>query len=121
MGAKETYQIGGASVEELTQRLNFVLNRIADRFDQLEGNRGNPTFRADLRLETNKITGAGAGSDSADGVVVSQILDDKDAPTVTNLNVLNNVNVGGSVITTEGAFLFYDANGELIHSFGDES
>ena len=112
MGAKETYQINANTVQELTQTLQFILNRISDRIDQLEGNRGNPTFNANLDLQSNKITQLGEGTDESDGTTVSQIIDDSDAPTFTNINVTNKI--------TAGKVLVYDSNNELIHSFGDE-
>lgn len=42
--SKEIYRVSGQNAQALAQQLNFMLNRISDRIDQLEGHRGTPTF-----------------------------------------------------------------------------
>lgn len=63
MGTRDHYQIAGSitTFDELTTRLNFILQRLSDRIDQMEGIRGTPNFNAS-RL-TN-IAAAGAETDA---------------------------------------------------------
>ena len=44
MASRERYQAAGNSVQELRNSLNFVLQRIGDRLDKLEGIRGKPAL-----------------------------------------------------------------------------
>jgi hypothetical protein len=60
MPTKETYQIAGNSLSEVINRLNFVLARIADRLDKIEGLRGEletegATLGGDLLIEQSSI------------------------------------------------------------------
>jgi len=47
MPSRERYQVNGNSLVELTQSLNFALQRIGDRLDKLEGIRGKPKLLAE--------------------------------------------------------------------------
>ena len=44
--SRDSYFVNGSSVEELKSDLNFILQRIADRLDKMEGLRGtsSPAF-----------------------------------------------------------------------------
>jgi len=49
-------------------QLNFILNMIADRIDELEGRRGTPTFKSDIDMEGNKITDLAVAVADSDGL-----------------------------------------------------
>ena len=44
MTTRDNYIVTGKTMEEMQANLNFILQRIADRLDQLEGLRGKPTL-----------------------------------------------------------------------------
>ncbi len=44
MASRERYQVTGNTIEEISNTLNFVLQRIGDRLDKLEGIRGKPSL-----------------------------------------------------------------------------
>ena len=57
---KENYQISATDMAGVVQRINFVLARIADRLDKLEGLRGeleteSGTFSGDIISKKNVI------------------------------------------------------------------
>lgn len=108
MSSREHYTVSGNSKQELITSLNFALSRISDRIDKMEGVRGTPTFESNIDLQSNKITDASQGTDSNDGVVVTQLpsqgLNTGDAPTFASVT-------GQAICVT-------DTNGTEIHSFG---
>ena len=58
--SRDYYQITGAqTVQDIVQQLNFVLNRLSDRLDGLEGLRGKPTFHKSTMLFPTETISAG--------------------------------------------------------------
>jgi len=53
MASKEHYQIRSRTLEGLVTDLNFILARITERLDQIEGNRGTSTVQDGLIIESN--------------------------------------------------------------------
>lgn len=54
MASRERYQATGNTIEEIRNSLNFVLQRIGDRLDKLEGIRGKPNLSTkDIDVEGN--------------------------------------------------------------------
>ena len=53
MASKEHYQIRANNLGAVVTELNFILSRIADRLDQMEGNRGTSTVQDGLTIESN--------------------------------------------------------------------
>ena len=53
MASKEHYQIRSQTIEGLITDLNFILARISDRLDQVEGNRGTSTVQDGLTIKSN--------------------------------------------------------------------
>ena len=47
MASKERYTVSGDDVDSLRNGLNFILQRIGDRLDKLEGIRGKTSFLAE--------------------------------------------------------------------------
>jgi len=59
MSTKETYFIStqeASNPDILTERLNYILQRIADRLDQIEGGRGAPTIAEKLVISKDDDT-----------------------------------------------------------------
>jgi len=54
MPSKELYRISGNSLPEIKQSLDFILSRISDRLDQIEGNRGTSTIIDGITIKTNE-------------------------------------------------------------------
>jgi len=62
--SREYYQLQGIqNVQDVAFQLNFILNRISDRLDQIEGLRGTPTFHKNF-----------FDFPSAEGLVAGQVL-----------------------------------------------
>lgn len=57
--SRENILITGDSIDEMKRSLNFAMQRISDRMDQIEGVRGGSTIRSDLNLTGNNIVNAG--------------------------------------------------------------
>ena len=67
--ARRSFRVSSLTVDQV----NFALGMIADRMDELEGRRGSPEFKADVDLNSNRITNVGAASESDDAANLSQI------------------------------------------------
>lgn len=67
MASREQYTITGNSIEELKTTLNFILQRLADRLDKLEGIRGTTDFVGSGMT----VTGAVSVNDSDDELIHS--------------------------------------------------
>jgi hypothetical protein len=57
---KDSYQLSGNSIPEITNRLNFFLARISERLDRIEGLRGNletqaGTFDGDITANSDVL------------------------------------------------------------------
>ena len=50
MPSKEIYYLVG---EDLRDQLNFILSRISDRLDQIEGNRGTSTIQDGITIKNS--------------------------------------------------------------------
>jgi hypothetical protein len=49
--SRDAYRLSANNLEELQQQLNFFLENIAGRLDQIEGFRGAAKIRAGLRVQ----------------------------------------------------------------------
>lgn len=99
--AKDSYRVTGQTVPELTRELNFLLQRMADRMDRMEGIRGTASIESDLEMNANRVRDIGAGSVSTDGAR----LGDLEADSLD----FGNVNLSGDLKV-------YDEDDNLIHS-----
>lgn len=67
MPKTEFYQIYAfANEDDLINQINFFLNRIADRLDQLEGIRGTTTIQDGVTIETDGAILHGTNTDNED-------------------------------------------------------
>ncbi|HEY6225410.1 MAG TPA: hypothetical protein VIW26_16625 [Gemmatimonadales bacterium] len=70
---RDNYQVHGNSVTELIASLNFLLQRLADRMDRIEGIRGTASIESNLDMNANVITEVGGGSFDDDAARLSDI------------------------------------------------
>lgn len=122
MSSREHYTVNAQSIPELTNALNFVLARLADRLDKIEGVRGIATIESRLDMQGNKVTDAAQGTTLSDGVVVSQIsdqaLDTTSGPVFQSLTVLGDLVVGDDMSIGD-YFFIKDTNDTIIHQMSD--
>lgn len=98
---RDSFIIGGETVPELRQQIGFLLQRLGDRMDRMEGIRGTATIQSDLNMSNNRVRSVGAGTLSNDGARLGDV-PQEDVQ-------FNNVNLTGDLKV-------YDADGYLIHS-----
>lgn len=98
---RDNYQIAGQTLDEVTRTLNFILQRMADRMDKIEGIRGTSSIESDLDMNQNRVTDVAAGTVSTDAARRSDLT--PTSPTFTD-------------VTVEGDLEVKDANGVVIHS-----
>jgi len=106
---KDNYQITGRTVEELVRNLNFLLQRLADRMDKLEGIRGTSSIESDLDMNSNRIKELAAAVHDDEAINREQADLTGDSPTFNSIASDNDVLVGGDIKV-------YDAVDNLIHS-----
>lgn len=82
--ARRSYRINTLSLQEL----NFILQQLGDRFDELEGRRGTPAFKSNVDLDGNRITDSGAPVDSTD-VAIKGSVDTLETSVNTSISTIN--------------------------------
>lgn len=118
---RDSYRVTGRTVEELQRELNFLLQRMADRMDKIEGIRGTPSMEAALDMNSNKITELAPGTDDTDALNAEQADLTGSSPTFSSVTVTNEATVGttlsvGTDLTVGGDIRVYDDDDTLIHS-----
>ena len=106
--AKDNYQVNGTTVTEVTRNLNFLLQRMADRMDQIEGIRGTASVKSDLNMNLNRVTEVGPGAVTSDAARVGDLLEIP--PTFPGATLTGDLSVRADIKV-------YDSDGNLIHSF----
>jgi hypothetical protein len=71
--ARDYYRVSGNTVSELVTGLNFLLQRMADRMDRIEGIRGTASIESALDMNSNLIKEVGSGSLQDDAARLSDI------------------------------------------------
>ena len=56
MPTRESYQVNGNALADVVARLNFILARISDRLDKIEGIRGDAEIEGELRSGPITVT-----------------------------------------------------------------
>lgn len=124
MASREHYTVSGNSIPELQRQINFILARLADRMDKIEGVRGTATIASNLDMSANKVVDVAQGTSGSDALRVDQLYDQglntSDGPTFSSLTVLGDLIVGDDMSVGDYVFI-RDENGTIIHSFGDDS
>lgn len=105
--SRDSVVLTGRTPEELARQLTFILQRLSDRLDQIEGIRGTATIQSDLVMSENKVREVGAGSVDTDGARLGD-LPEEDV-TFNSVTTTENVEVGGDLKV-------YGDDGLLIHS-----
>lgn len=120
--SRNTYQVSDFSLESL----NFILQLISDRLDELEGRRGTPAFKSDIDMGSNKITVLGAGTVDSDATRKDQVDEDTTSLQGQITSHVNNVSNPHSVTlnqaraaggTFSGTVQWLDGSGNVIHEF----
>jgi hypothetical protein len=110
--ARDNYRLTGRTVDEVVREANFLLQRMADRMDKIEGIRGTSSIESDLDMNSNRVRELGEGSSSSDAARVDDLTSNSpsfNALSAVSLETTEDVEVGGNVYV-------YDDDGELIHS-----
>lgn len=109
---RDNYRVSGNTPQEIIQSLNFLLQRLADRIDKLEGIRGTASIESDLEMNSNRIREVGEGDADDDGARLDDLLTEPlflSRLTVSDDTTLNDVAVGGNIEV-------FDDSDQLIHS-----
>ncbi len=119
---RRTYQVGNMNREEM----NFILQQISDRLDELEGYRGTPTFKANIDMDSNRITTLGTGTADTDALRKDQA-DQEDTSLqgqitahvndVSNPHSVTLDQARGAGETFSGTVQWLDTDGAVIHEF----
>ena len=78
MPSRDRYLVTGLTLEDVKNELNFLLQRMADRADQIEGIRGTANIQSVLAMNANKVTGLADGEDDQDAATISNTRNFKD-------------------------------------------
>lgn len=99
--SRDSFVLSAQTVQELQLQVAFLLQRLSDRMDKIEGIRGTSTIESDLNMSSNRVRSVGAGSESDDGARLGDVPQDDVE--------FNNVSLTGDLKV-------YDSNDTLIHS-----
>lgn len=122
---RDNYQITGATVEDLKRSLNFMLQRMADRMDKIEGIRGTASIESDLDMNLNRVTEVASAIEDADALNKQQADLTGNTPTFANMTITNLLTVDeldvetvsvSDTLDVHGNVYVYDADNHLIHS-----
>lgn len=75
MPSREPYLVIGSTTDEIRNSLNFVLQRIGDRLDKLEGIRGGASIESDLDMNDKKVVNAGLEDDALSRIIGTRVFD----------------------------------------------
>lgn len=105
---KAAYRVTAQNVGMLVNELNFVLQQVSERLDGIEGLRGNPKFFSTTFDFQDTVSGvlSATGSSAAFETLSAQDL------TATDITTVQGLTAGTQ------AYKYYDADDQLIHSFG---
>lgn len=104
---RDNYTVTGNTVEELRRSLNFLLQRMADRIDKIEGIRGTSSIESDLDMNSNRVTDVGPGSSQSDAARIGDLLEEP--PTFFGVTLTGDLDA-------EADIFVYDDDGNVIHS-----
>lgn len=115
---RDNYSVSGNTVEELKRSLNFMLQRMADRMDKIEGIRGTASIESDLEMNDHAVREVGAGSEDDDAARLIDLLTEPlslSELTVSGETFLTSLETQGDA-EINGDIFVYDSDGNLIHS-----
>ena len=78
MPSRDRYLVTGLTLEDVKNELTFLLQRMADRADQIEGIRGTANIQSVLAMNANRVTGLADGEDDQDAATISNTRNFKD-------------------------------------------
>lgn len=130
--SRDNYRVTGNTVAELVTSLNFLLQRMADRMDRMEGIRGNASIESDLQMNSHVVTEVAGGALADDAARLADLSDQVDAAIaehVAETDPHTQYTRNAQTETISAAWTFsadltinadvkvYDASSNLIHSF----
>lgn len=89
------------TVEDLRRELQFALQHLANQVDQLQGNRGTPTFRADVNLSGKRLTNLGTPRHPQDAVPEALALTRASAQTSYDAGQVGIINLPAGTATSD--------------------
>jgi len=105
--SRDSYIITGNTLDEMKRNMQFLLQRMADRMDKMEGIRGTSSIESDLDMNLNRVVEVAPGSASTDAARVGDLL--SLPPTFNGATLIGDLTVKADVKV-------YDSDGNLIHS-----
>jgi hypothetical protein len=125
---RDNYSVSGNTVDELKRSLHFMMQRMADRMDKIEGIRGTASIESDLEMNDNAVKEVGAGAEDTDAARLGDLLEEPltlSQLTVTGNSSLTTVTISGDTTTegdvqVDGIITVRDADGHIIHQLGSE-
>jgi len=98
MASRENYLVTSRDIDSIKRDLNFILARISDRLDKMEGVRGIAQIQSQLDMTDQIINTLGTPTSSSDaarfGDIPTQSLDPGDSPTFVDLTLTGDLYVG---------------------------
>ena len=118
---RDNYQLTGRTVDELVRNLNFLLQRLSDRIDKIEGIRGSASIESDLDMNSNRVVEVAAAVLDSDALTKEQADLTGTTPTFSSLATSTTMAVGtsltvGTDATVSGNVYVYGDDDALIHS-----
>ncbi len=110
---RDNYHVTGSTPAEIVRSLNFLLARLADRMDKIEGIRGQPSIEANLTMNNSVIENVGVGEVNSDAARLDDIDDFasliEDEIVIGEWQFTEDTSFNGNVYV-------FDDDGYLIHS-----
>jgi hypothetical protein len=122
---RDNYRVTGNTTTEIVASMNFLLQRIADRLDRMEGIRGTASIESDLDMNDNFVTEVGGTSLGSDGATLTVVREEVEAGVASHEAEGDPhpgyaQNAAQETITQDWSFKadvkVYDASDNLIHS-----
>ena len=118
---RDNYQLTGRTVDELVRNLNFLLQRLSDRIDKIEGIRGSASIESDLDMNSNRVVEVAAAVLDSDTLTKEQADLTGTTPTFSSLATSTTMAVGtsltvGTNATVSGNVYVYGDDDALILS-----
>jgi hypothetical protein len=107
---RDNYNVTGETVADLKRAMNFLMQRLADRMDRIEGIRGDASIEGPLDMNSNRIVDLAAAVDDTDALRKTQADLTGPSPTLSSLTITP------GDLSAHGNFYVYDSSGNLIHS-----
>jgi hypothetical protein len=106
---RDSYIVTGSTPDEMKRSMNFLLQRLADRMDRIEGIRGTASIESTLDMNANRITELAEGEEDTDALNRDQADLTGASPTFATITTTGDATIGGDIEVL-------DSNSTVIHS-----